>query len=482
MKSLWIAVLLLGSIALSRAQAQAPDRREQPTAPGSVRSDVPAVPPGEPAPDAAIAGPVPSDGAEELVLPVVASGDANVELSEKELRELGFDPTEASSAAALDLAFHLGGFADFGVARLFVPDDSIWHKIEGPWQKSFAIGNFNLYLSKNINESFRTMGEVRFLYLPNGTISEEPGVISRYNGMAADYNDFNRPLSWGGVEIERVYIEWAIHPNLSLRVGQFLTPYGIWNVDHGSPTVIPIERPFVIGMEVFPERQTGFELFGRYELSASTTLGYHATLSNGAGPASEWLDPDSNKAVGGRVYWENRAWGEFRIGASAYYGMNTDAISYSYITPDGLDFDQKINSQFQQMALAADVQWKFHGLHMQAEVLSQQRNYTEEGRTLQPNNANGQLSYFADWHSYGGYFLVGYRLPWLGIMPYALFMAGTFNIQALKMSPINGTFGVNIRPWDSIVFKVEYIHTHPLKNEYFKDELRRLGAQVAWAF
>jgi len=119
---------------------------------------------------------------------------------------------------------------------------------------------------------------------------------------------------------------------------------------------------------------------------------------------------------------------------------------------------------------------------MQAEVLSQQRNYTEEGRTLQPNNANGQLSYFADWHSYGGYFLVGYRLPWLGIMPYALFMAGTFNIQALKMSPINGTFGVNIRPWDSVVFKVEYIHTHPLKNEYFKDELRRLGAQVAWAF
>jgi hypothetical protein len=128
------------------------------------------------------------------------------------------------------------------------------------------------------------------------------------------------------------------------------------------------------------------------------------------------------------------------------------------------------------------VQWRYDNWHVQAEFLHQQREWTTQGRTLLPNNANGQPAYFQDWISFGGYLLIGYRLPWFGIMPYAMFMSGTFNIAALKMSPVNGTFGINFRPYDSVVVKLEYIHTHPLKNQFFKDELRRIGAQVAWAF
>jgi hypothetical protein len=472
----WLPALLLGCVSIANAQVAEPVG--DPAATDRPATETSVETPATTEADATLQ-------AEPSADPAAADASATggeFELSEQELLQLGFTPGADAAAVAVDTAFQIGGYADFGGNVLLVPKRSIWRQIEGPWQKSFAIGNFNLYLSKNLNEDFRMMGEVRFLYLPNGRQPADTTVISRYDGTAPDYNDFNRPLSWGGIEIERVYLEWSIHQYLSVRIGQFLTPYGIWNVDHGSPTIIPIERPFVIGMEVFPERQTGFEFFGRYEVSASNTLGYHATLSNGAGPASEWLDPDDNKAIGGRAYWEHRSLGELRVGASAYYGQNTDAISYTIFGPEGPQFPKKINSQYAQLALAADVQWKYHNLHMQAEVLSQQRNYTEEGRTLQPNNANGQPSYFADWHSYGAYFLVGYRLPWLGIMPYALVMAGTFNIAALRMSPLNGTFGINIRPTESVVFKLEYIHTHPWPNDYFKDELRRLGAQVSWAF
>jgi hypothetical protein len=439
----------------------------------SAGAQTPAAVPPEPASEVvaeAVVEPVAADA------PAAEANAAPFELSGDELEQLGFG---TGKEAAVDTNFHISGFADFGIAHKFIPKTSLWNKIEGPWDGSFAIGNFNAYLSKNLNASFRTMGEVRFLYLPNGIQPADPEAIGRYDGSAPDYNDFNRPLQWGGVEIERVYLEWSIHPQLSLRVGQFLTPYGIWNVDHGSPTVIPIERPFVIGIEIFPERQTGFEAFGRYEIGSASTLGYHLTLSNGDGPASEWFDPDKNKAVGARVYWENRSLGELRVGASAYYGLT---ISYTIFRPDGLQYPQKINSQFWRLSWAADAQWKYKGLHVQGEILTQQRKWTEQGRTLIPNNANGQPAYFADWQSWGLYVLAGYRLPWFGIMPYALIMTGTFNISALRMSPINGTFGINIRPVDSVVVKVEYIHTHPFRNTYFKDELRRLGAQVAWAF
>ena len=43
--------------------------------------------------------------------------------------------------------------------------------------------------------------------------------------------------------LERAYIQWSKLDWLGVRVGQFLTPYGIWNVDHGTPTLITMFRP-----------------------------------------------------------------------------------------------------------------------------------------------------------------------------------------------------------------------------------------------
>ena len=50
-------------------------------------------------------------------------------------------------------------------------------------------------------------------------------------------------VSWGSIILERAYIQWSKLDWLGVRVGQFLTPYGIWNVDHGTPTLITMFRP-----------------------------------------------------------------------------------------------------------------------------------------------------------------------------------------------------------------------------------------------
>jgi hypothetical protein len=430
----------------------------------------------EPELPAAAAEPLPPPAAAEPPPPTPdPASDAPAELSDAELQQLGFDATEP----ATDYRLQLSGFMDFGTT---IPIGKAKQLFGTP---AFSIGNVNVYLSKNLSESVRTMAEIRFMYLPNGA---PKSIMDRSSISTAtvDYSDFNRELRWGGIEIERVYIEWATHPLLTIRVGQFLTPYGVWNVDHGTPTIVPIQRPYAIGYNFFPERQTGFELYGRWQASNNGTVGYHLTLSNGTGTATEYLDFDDNKAVGGRLFWEYRKWGELKLGGSAYYGRNTFANATGMITNGNLVAGQKITTQSDSLALALDATFKYSGVLLQAEFLTDQVKFTREGRTASFSLATFSAdNYPADGFRWGGYLLVGYRFEWLGIMPYFVLqqLGGADSTLLAGEKTTVALIGLNVRPIESLVLKVEYTHVFLASEQPFPGfDLQFLAFQLAWAF
>jgi hypothetical protein len=407
---------------------------------------------------------------------------ASPTLSADELEELGFGETTEQT---LDTGLKIYGFADFTFSGGLMKKSNAWRSVFNRYP-TFWVGNFNVYVSRNLTNSFRMMSEVRFTFLPNGNPSPEGSEFVK-NTMAIDYADFNRPFRWGAIEIERLYLEWSLHHFVTARFGHFLTPYGIWNVDHGTPTFITTGKPYVIGNQLFPEHQTGIELYGRWEASSYGLLGYHLTLSNGTGPVSEYRDLDNNKAVGGRLYFQYRRLGDLKVGVSGYYGRDTDStlVFGADTTLSHLTADENLVTQSDSLALAADVVWRHRGWHLQSEWISQQRRFTDRGRVQRVDLLTGRINYPVDTFAWGVYALAGYSFDWWGCMPHVLvqYFDQLDPTTSLATELIGYSLGLNFRPADEVVFKFVYFEGR-FPNGHFVDKgALRLGqVQLAWAF
>jgi hypothetical protein len=387
------------------------DAAAQPPPP---QTPAPAPPPLSPAPSTEPTAPdaepsAPSPTAPEASSEAAAAAAASDAADDDILAELGLDPS-ASVAANDQLMIY--GFADVGYHVSVTPDREVVANLF-PKENYFGVGNLNVYLTKKLAEQWRILAEVHFTYAPNGTV-EPDGTITQTRGT--DPTDFGRAVSWGGIEIERVYIDYDVHPNLTIQAGSFLTPYGIWNVDHGSPTIIGTNRPYTIGDQLLPERQTGLHLYGVKAL-AEYSLGYHATLSNGRGPYESFRDLDDNKGVGGRLWFEAPWAGTVRIGASGYAGRFSDRESDVIVVEDGMP----VNSTppgiaYNEVGYAADVLWTRGGLHAQAEVIGRKVAYLDGERS--PAFGGG---FSPDSTAFGVYGIVGYRLDRLwNVMPFVM--------------------------------------------------------------
>jgi hypothetical protein len=355
---------------------------------------------------------------------------------------------------------------------------------------SFFVGHFNLYLASQLSENWRSLAEVRFVYSPVGDEDKQAadGTFPATDSTANDYAELQRSFGWGGIEVQRVWLEYQPFDFMSIRAGQWFTPYGFWNDDHGSPTIIGVHKPFPISDAMFPEKQTGVEVHGKYFID-STALGYALTLSNGRGPYDAVRDLDNNKAIGGRLYVETTAVGNLDFGIAAYRGRYTASTKRYRVDTDSSGNStaaiyRTLDSAYEELSLGADVRFLWKGLHVQAEAMMNEAAYDDEARP-KVVGFDPRPTFAADYRRMGGYLLLGYRTPWLNLMPYGMVEYANFTNTDFAPPATAWTGGINLRPAPNVVLKAEYSAAvfHGVGSTGAgKDGLSYIGTQAAWAY
>ncbi|MEI9949808.1 MAG: hypothetical protein WDO74_12715 [Pseudomonadota bacterium] len=442
---------------------------------------------GEPAVITAAPAVAPATAPSTAPGPTVTSADAEAQAklaAASEAASDSFTGEDTGGDSDTQRKLDLYGFADFTYQRLLIPESNVWNRTY-PSVNSFAVGNFNVYFSSNLGDSWRALAEVRFMFLPNGASkADAAGNAIRTDTTVLDYAGFEEPIRWGGIRIERIYVEHEFNGLLKLQIGQFLTPYGIWNVDHGSPTIIGIKKPFVVANQLFPEQQTGLQLYGSYFFDP-LEVGYHLTLSNGRGPV-EYQDFDDDKAFGGRLYVKTDALGSLTVGASVYRGGYYDRSAKYVASKDGSTVDQEFTtlSKYQELSLGTDLKWEYKSWLVQGEAIMNEANF-DTGARPRLSVLKPPQGFQADYRRWGAYGLVGYRLPFVPLMPYVI-VQHAFSPDSPSIPPATAyEVGVNYRPTAAVVVKLEYTDWHfsaPGAAGFGNYPLRILASQVAWAF
>jgi hypothetical protein len=414
------ALVLSGMLLGSSASAQAP---------------VPVPVPAEPAVEGAEPGPVVPPPVVEVRAPVVATeshldaelaalkaelADTKAQLDEVKTRQDDAEAAAGDSDTPKEDLFRIYGFADMGVQRQWVDASSLIARLFPTNSTSFVIGNVNLYFDAQPIEDWRSLIEVRLTNAPLGDTATYGGIAGTYARRDTFSYDphgtaINAPMWAGAIVLERAWIEWNKHQPFKLRLGNWFTPFGIWNEDHGSPTLISMALPQFIIQRWMPVRQTGLMAYGN-AFAGEWELGYALTFSNGRQELSNFNFEDKF-GYGGRLY-ARRDTGSINttFGLSYFTGTTSDqAINVTSIAP--VTFERATTWEYNEHVVGADASVDIDATRIRAEAILRRVTYTPGRRPPgDPINAPGSVG--PDTFQQSVYVLVANQLPWAGLEPY----------------------------------------------------------------
>ncbi|HKP57558.1 MAG TPA: hypothetical protein VJV78_12595 [Polyangiales bacterium] len=324
------------------------------------------------------------------------------------LADLIASAKEEASVTPEEPLLRLYGFADVGLQRMWA-DDAVAEISPETDKLTFVLGNVNLYLDANPSKEFRFLAEIRFGLFPSGSVSRAKGSWAFGDPIDTNVSDPSAPnafftsLRWAGVMPERAHIDWTPSDAFNLRAGLFLTPYGIWNVDHGTPTRIMVSEPLFMSSQLIPSQLIGIEAFGTIAF-LPWTLGYHLHVSNGR--TFGQVDFSDSKAFGGRLYLSTRNPFPFKIGISGYTG-NVEDVQTTLAM-------RTTNFALNEYAVSGDLSIDVGSLRVRSELVVSWHKYEPGERRVW---AGSQL---ADVMRMGAYLVLAYQLPWLGLEPLAM--------------------------------------------------------------
>jgi len=367
------------------------------------------------------------------------------------------DLMESAEVAAVPEGFepnlHLYGWSELGLQRAWGGLSSTG--LVGADGATF-LSRTNLYIDAYPAPNARVLTEIRLGLFPDGARD------LNYNPINTTVTDLNSPYGglaltkWSGIVLERAHADWTPSDAFNLRGGLFLTPYGIWNVDHGAPTRITLSPPAFISFGLLPERQLGVEAFGTFAV-LPWTLGYHLYVSNGrtfsaTARNSVANDPTDNKAVGGRFFARTRRPYPMTFGVSGYTGYYDAFSSQLTIRPDRVESVSTHIVEMREHAVAADVSVDLGKLRLRSEGVLRWVYYGQGRRELA-----GVSAYTADMLQFGAYLMAAYELPWYRIEPLAM-------IEVMRVPTILGegalvyTFGLNFYLSPTMTIRTQYFY------------------------
>jgi hypothetical protein len=360
---------------------------------------------------------------------------------------------EAAAIEAFEPSFRVYGFADMGFQRFWGTD--LLQSQAATNAFSFVLGQVNFYFDAEPIKNWRVLTEVRFTMLPDGTQNLAGtgvgGPIQLVNNTVYDPTSPSggfREVSWGGIVLERAHIDYSLRDWMNFRVGLILTPYGIWNVDHGTPTLISTTFPGFQIAQLFPERQLGAEVFGRFHRDA-WEYEYHLYVTNGR--TMTQVDFTDNKAFGGRVVARTTRPFRMQFGASGFVGQYEEVSREVALGGESV-IQSDMYLAYREQGLAADISLDVGPMRLRSEVIAR-RVMHRDGMRNDPRI--GEVA--ADRMDYGAYVLWAYRLPWWGLEPF-LFM------DFLKWPTLLGevilmpSAGLNVHLNPATVLKFQYTY------------------------
>lgn len=189
--------------------------------------------------------------------------------------------SENLSKSTADAGLPLHGFADVGAA---------WSSDADPRRRrGFNAGTLDLYLVPQFGGRVRSLMEVTFEYEPDGREAT--------------------------VDVERLQLGYTLHDNLTVWLGRFHTPFGLWNTlyHHGANFQTSIYRPRFIEFEdqggIIPAHSVGLWASGKWPLDEDKIV-FDAYIANGPSIRKRALDfnaitdDDQSKMVGLNVGYQ----------------------------------------------------------------------------------------------------------------------------------------------------------------------------------
>jgi hypothetical protein len=459
-----LALLALALIPIAAARAHAEPQ------------DVPS-----PEPPASADPAAPADPNEEL-------RQLKAEVSELKARMDAAEEADLAAAGSVKFepTFDVYGYLTLELQKWFVEDDNPFNGIINT-NLSFGMQNLNLYFSSHMTETLSALVELGFSSLPHG-LDKSFMPFERYDNRVQDPRS-TETITMGGINIERAQLVWQPYDFFGVTAGRFLTPYGIWNIDHSPVIIIPTNLPYVMIRQTVQPAQTGIAVQGRFFPGKNMYLDYAVTLSNGRGAAEEVFDLDENKAVGLRLKgsYEKDEFG-ISLGGYGYFGTATDSTKTLETTPE-FNITMTTTEKYREMTGSADLQLKLYGLLVQAEWAGGIIKYIERPQRQYPIvNVPIPGEYQPDYLRWDMYLLLAWTLPldkWLGEKKLTLYSMGERSIMDDSDENYNVwmlRWGVTFKPVSFVVLKVDCATLMMPESDLITGNATSVGGQIAVAF